>query len=651
MSNSVQISSIATQLHEVFMSIAGAVSSTNELLKPVVRQAIENSDSQLLEQIASNKELEEMFFHRVGDKFVFRQDRVLQFLDSKEFFSGSYTSYRNKIGLSVDGRLISDLSNVVLEWPYKDCLLEGGISKDKTSREEIFVNPYFASKDANRLSEPKAFTNFKLLGAEQISRNDVDNIREKASFLLKGNNLFSLFSILPKFRGKLDAIYIDPPYNTSGDDDEFAYNNSFKHSTWYTFMKNRLEIAKELLSETGIIAIAIDHVELFYLGVLADEIFHRDNRLGIVTVVHKPEGRNQEKFFGTSTEYMMVYAKDAYLAEFIPVALDVDKKAAYSSKDSEGHFKLANYRRDGGGSQNLRVNKSNMWYPIYVSGDLETVSLAEFDGSEAIWPTTTTGQERSWKTKPETFDKALYSGRIVAERDKAGRVQVYEKYYEHEKGQVIKTHWDKKAYHAIHSGTKVLEKIVGKGKFSYPKSIHLVEDILRLILPKNGIVLDFFAGSGTTGHAVINLNHEDGGHRRFILCEQMNYADTVTTVRILHALNEKTPQPVVIAELAAKNFSFVQQLKSAKSSEQVRVIWREIESNGFISHKVTKSQVLAALKDPSVDPGDLRNLVLDCLDQNHLFVNTSEMFDQSWGVPPGDADFTGEFFGSQNAIS
>ncbi len=651
MSNNDQVSSVAAQLNDIFMTIEGAVSKSKEILKPVVRLAIERADSALIEKIAANKELAAMFFQKSGDFFVFRQDKVIQFLDSKEFLTGSYTSHRNKIGLSVDSRLVSDLSEVVLEWPYKDCLLEGGISKDKTSREEIFVNPYFASRDANRLSEPKAFTNFKLLGAEAISRNEVDKVKDQASFLLKGNNLFSLFSILPKFRGKLDAIYIDPPYNTSGDDDEFAYNNSFKHSTWYTFMKNRLEIAKDLLKETGIIAIAIDHVELLYLGVLADEVFHRDNRLGIVTVVHKPEGRNQEKFFGTSTEYMLVYAKDAYLAEFNAVALDSDKKAAYSQKDSEGQFKLANYRRDGGGAQNLRVNKANMWYPVYVSSDLEVISLEEFEGAQVVWPITNSGQERSWKTKPDTFDKALYSGRVVAERDKAGRLQIFEKYYEHEKGQVIKTHWDKKEYHAIHSGTKVLEKIVGKGKFSYPKSIHLVEDILRLILPKNGIVLDFFAGSGTTGHAVINLNHEDGGNRRFILCEQMDYADTVTTVRVAHALNEKSPQPVVIAELAAKNHSFIEKLKSAKSHDDILATWVDIENNGFLSHKITKAKVYEAIKDSSVDPEELRNLVLDCLDQNHLFVNVSEMFDQTWGVSAGDADFTEQFFGSENAVS
>lgn len=645
-----QFKSVANQLNQLFQGIPGALSASGDLLKPVVRTAIYNFNSELLEKIFDNKELRDVFYLRIGEQNVLRQDLLIKFLESKEFLSGSYTSFRNKIGLAHGDHLFTDDSNIMLRWPYKDCILEGGIAKDKTSREEIFINPFFASRDANRLTEAKGFTDFRLLGSESISRNDVDLLKDKASFLLKGNNLFSLYSIMPKFRGKLDAIYIDPPYNTAGDEDEFAYNNTFKHSTWYTFMKNRLELARELLSETGIIAIAIDHVELFYLGVLADEIFHRDNRLGIVTVVHKPEGRNQEKFFGTSTEYMMVYAKDAYLAEFIPVALDDDKKAAYDLVDDEGSFKLANYLRGGGGAHNLRINKPNMWYPIYVSSDTETISLNEFDGAESIWPITVNGQERTWKTKSDTFERALFSGRIVAERDKSGQIQVYEKYYEHEKGQVVKTHWDKKDYHAIHNGTKVLEKIVGKGMFSYPKSIHLVEDIMRLILPKNGVVLDFFAGSGTTGHAVINLNHEDGGKRRFILCEQMEYADTVTAVRIQHALTEKSPQPVVVAKLAGKNNAFLEKLLQASDRKEIEKIWSEIQAGGFISHKVSKDAVMDALKS-EISHSELRALVMECLDQNHLFVNSSEMFDQTWGIPAEDADFTLQFFGKSDAIS
>lgn len=291
-----QFKSVANQLNQLFQGIPGALSASGDLLKPVVRTAIYNFNSELLEKIFDNKELRDVFYLRIGEQNVLRQDLLIKFLESKEFLSGSYTSFRNKIGLAHGDHLFTDDSNIMLRWPYKDCILEGGIAKDKTSREEIFINPFFASRDANRLTEAKGFTDFRLLGSESISRNDVDLLKDKASFLLKGNNLFSLYSIMPKFRGKLDAIYIDPPYNTAGDEDEFAYNNTFKHSTWYTFMKNRLELARELLSETGIIAIAIDHVELFYLGVLADEIFHRDNRLGIVTVVHKPEGRNQEKF-------------------------------------------------------------------------------------------------------------------------------------------------------------------------------------------------------------------------------------------------------------------------------------------------------------------------------------------------------------------
>ena len=133
------------------------------------------------------------------------------------------------------------------------------------------------------------------------------------------------------YQEKIKLIYCDPPYNTGGSSDIFSYNNNFKHSTWLTFMKNRLEISKRLLRKDGFIAITIDHVELFYLGALADEIFGQENRVGIVTIFINPKGRQHERYFSASTEYMLVYAKDVKEAEFQSVT--IDEKKRYSLTD------------------------------------------------------------------------------------------------------------------------------------------------------------------------------------------------------------------------------------------------------------------------------------------------------------------------------
>lgn len=354
--------------------------------------------------------------------------------------------------------------------------------------------------------------------------------------LIEGDNYHSLSVLNYTHRNKIDVIYIDPPYNTGSS--AWIYNNnyidendSYRHSKWVSMMKNRLELAKNLLTDNGFIVCAIDHYELFTLGLLMDEIFGESNRIGIVSVVHKSEGRNQEKFFGTSHEYMLFYSKNKQSANFAKIVLNEDIQATFDREDKDGLFRLNNYLRSGGGDHNLRKNKPHFFYPIYVSSDLKNITIEKQKGYEEILPITSTGQERTWKTIKETFLERLNNGQIIAERDQNNKIQVYEKYRE---SQVIKTHWIDPKYHAIHYGTKVVENILGGKKFDFPKSLYLLIDTLKLTSTKNSTVLDFFAGSGTTGHAVLELNKQDGGKRKFILCtnNENNIAEDVTYERL-----------------------------------------------------------------------------------------------------------------------
>ena len=354
--------------------------------------------------------------------------------------------------------------------------------------------------------------------------------------LIEGDNYHSLSVLNYTHRNKIDVIYIDPPYNTGSS--AWVYNNnyidendSYRHSKWVSMMKNRLELAKNLLTDNGFIVCAIDHYELFTLGLLMDEIFGESNRIGIVSVVHKSEGRNQEKFFGTSHEYMLFYSKNKQSANFAKIVLSEDIQATFDREDKDGLFRLNNYLRSGGGDHNLRKNKPHFFYPIYVSSDLKNIAIEKQKGYEEILPITSTGQERTWKTTKETFLERLNSGQIIAERDQNNKIQVYEKYRE---SQVIKTHWIDPKYHAIHYGTKIVENILGGKKFDFPKSLYLLIDSLKLTSTKNSTVLDFFAGSGTTGHAVLELNKQDGGKRKFILCtnNENNIAEEVTYERL-----------------------------------------------------------------------------------------------------------------------
>lgn len=365
------------------------------------------------------------------------------------------------------------------------------------------------------------------LGSDNSTPNNI---------LIEGDNYHSLSVLNYTHRGMVDVIYIDPPYNTGNNswrynNDYVDENDSYRHSKWISMMKNRLSLAKNLLSNSGFIICAIDHYELFTLGLLMDEIFGETNRIGIVSVVHKAEGRNQEKFFGTSHEYMLFYAKNKTLSNFNKTVLDDDIQATFNLEDTEGLYRLNNYLRSGGGDQNLKINRPHFFYPIYVSKDLKHITLESKSGYEKILPITNSGQERTWKTVKETFSDRLNGGQIIAERDQNNNIQIYEKYREN---QVIKTHWVDPKYHAIHYGTKLIENILGGKMFDFPKSLYLLIDTLKLTTKKDSIVVDFFAGSGTTGHAVLDLNKQDGGNRKFILCtnNENNICEEVTYERL-----------------------------------------------------------------------------------------------------------------------
>lgn len=363
---------------------------------------------------------------------------------------------------------------------------------------------------------------------------------EPTHILIEGDNYHALSVLNYTHKGKVDLIYIDPPYNTGAKD--WKYNNdfvdkqdTFRHSKWLTMINHRLQLARELLKDDGIIVCAIDHNELFTLGVLMDEIFSEENRLGIVSVVHKPEGRNQEKFFGTSNEFALFYSKNKSLSKFNKIAIDEETAEKFTENDEKGNYRLKNFIRMADGKYATKEAKPKFYYPIYVSDDLNTISLEKGKDLKAIYPVIKSGVERTWKTLPNTFLDYLNEGNIIAKKEN-DEIVIYEKLYE---DQVIRTHWIKKEYHAYHFGTKILDSILGEKKFNFPKSVHLIEDILKLITRKNNsIILDFFAGSGTTGHAVLNLNKKDGGNRRFILCtnNENKICEEVTYPRVKNVI-------------------------------------------------------------------------------------------------------------------
>lgn len=364
------------------------------------------------------------------------------------------------------------------------------------------------------------------------------------NLFIEGDNLDALKLLQESYLGKVKMIYIDPPYNTGNN---LVYRNDFSidketyqiiegsvseygerlqtnsdssgrfHSDWCSMFHSRVKVCRNLITDDGFFVCAMDESEIANTIKICDEIFGEENRLGIVTVVHKPEGRNQEKFFGTSNEFSLFYAKNKSIATFNNVIIDPELATKYNETDSNGNFRLQNFIRLTDGKLALRNVRPNFWYPIYVDPSTLKVSGTKNESNfHEVFPITKAGVEMSWKTLPKTLEVNIKNGNIVANKDKDGFITIYEKIRE---SQVIKTHWIRKEYNAIQYGTKVVNDLLQGKFFDFPKSIYLIEDILKLMSGEADIVLDFFSGSGTTAHAVMQLNAEDGGNRKWIMVQ------------------------------------------------------------------------------------------------------------------------------------
>lgn len=387
---------------------------------------------------------------------------------------------------------------------------------------------------------------------------------------IEGDNYHALSVLNFTHQGKIDVIYIDPPYNTGAK--TWRYNNdyidkddSFRHSKWLSFMNNRLRLAYNLLTDDGFFICAIDDNELFTVGLLLDEIFGESNRLGLVTVLHNPKGRNFTKWFSANSEYMLVYSKNASIASFNEVAIDDEVKNSFEFSDEEGKkYRLEPFMRSR--TETLRENKPAFWYPIYVSKDLKDITLKNKKGYHEIYPIASNGKEATWINLPETFEEKRSKGTFVAKKEN-GKVVVYRKFYEQ---QIFKNVWTDQKYQSEFHGTNLLKKILGKNLFEYPKSLYLLIDILKITTKRDSVVLDFFAGSGTTGHAVMKLNEEDGGNRKFIMCtnNEGNIATEVTYPRLKNVINGYQDSKGILANLAYFKTAFV---KNASNKDDFKI--------------------------------------------------------------------------------
>lgn len=361
------------------------------------------------------------------------------------------------------------------------------------------------------------------------------------NFLIEGDNLASLKLLEKTHKGKIDLIYIDPPYNTGNKD--FVYddsfvdtNDTFRHSKWLSFMEKRLQIAKNLLSKNGVIFISINDIEQSELKLLCDEVFNESN---FITTMPKKGtgGRQDSKHFAVVHEYIVCYAK---MIEKYSSGREKKENSTYPLVDEYGRrYKLQLLRKWGDNS--LRENRPNLFYPIYYNEITKMLDIERKENSDIeIFPMMSDTQDGCWRWGKTTMKDNMLSGKVEVKK-KGSTYIPYERLFEPTEVQTKPfTTWIDDIDN--NSGSALLKSILETNAFGYPKPLDLIKKLLKMALPTfNYTILDFFAGSGTTGHAVMKLNAEDGGQRKYILCtnNENNICREVTYERIKRVIDKE----------------------------------------------------------------------------------------------------------------
>lgn len=628
------------------------------LAKNILLDLVEKTDPTIIGLLLGNDELKRHFFVEMNGVLVFKLQDFRFFLD-KHSVNNSYTKYANRIGLTDGNRFLKDNSDIVLDFPFKDCVLNGGQSTEEgeeiyfkrnndqsdsqlytkltRKRQEIFFNQTLAFDEIDRLFDAKAFSKFSRYTADgkqavgEIKRH-VDGTPAE-NLIIKGNNLIALHSLAKQFKDKVKLIYIDPPYNTGNDG--FKYNDKFNHSSWLVFMKNRLEVAKELLSDDGVIFVQIDDNEQAYLKVLMDEIFGRENFIGTIPRLTSAQRPSQEKYFSISHDYLICYAFNknytfnAIIERDFSQEIFQDEIGKFFKNDTSPILASATQGYSKGGDYDIEVNGK-----IYQ-------------------PVDSKGNRRRWLWTKERMEKAIELG-IVVETKTTLRVR---NYIDKEFAVKTNTMIDKNpnlsmtTYDLMNSnyvnniGTSELTKLEING-FSFPKPEKLIKRIIELTTKPNDIVLDFHLGSGTTATVAHKMN------RQYIGIEQMDYIETLAVERlkkvidgeqggISKAVNWQGGGEFVYAELAPFNETAKQQILACESAGCLKALFEDLCERYFLKYNVSVNEFSQIINEPefqSLPLDEQKQMVLEMLDLNQMYVSLSEMDDEQFAGCLNDND-------------
>lgn len=632
------------------------VSESGELKKWVVITKAQNFDEGLIEMLLTDRELKSEFFQEIKGALVFNQVKLVHFLEQKNYLNDSYTAYKNKIGLTTDGKPLSQTNDVLLDWPFKDCVLEGGQSREEGKREEIFFNEVLAQDEINQLYEPKVLTNAIKYGRKTASavkefKRDENGVITD-NLIVKGNNLLALYSLKKEFKGKVKLIYLDPPYNTGGDG--FNYNDNFTHSSWLTFMKNRLEVARELLMDGGLIIIQIDSSrnnkngrvgspEFPYLHVLMDEIFGRKNYVGHLHWKKKKQPSYLSKIAGVM-ESILIYSSNESKVAKLQLGTLSDTTTRIDNSDNNVTEMVLE-----AGVRYMGLTDTTITKGVYKNKTMTTEFLDDVNVSNGR----TTNRVRikaKFRTSQKEITRFCNLDLIyITERNSLRRFKSEE---ENEKGKTITDlllDWGQnqdatdelRKLFNVHDDTK---------PFETPKPEMLLHNLISSCTKERDIVLDFFSGSGTTQAVAHKLK------RQYIGIDQLDYLNTVLVERLKLVIegeqggvsslaNWSGGGEFIYFELKKYNQTFVEKIQEAESTDRLLLLWNEMKSKSFLNYNIDIKKQEAHIEEfKKFSLSKQKQHLIEILDKNQLYVNLSSLNDEQFEISLEDKQITQDFY-------
>ncbi|WP_392560231.1 DNA methyltransferase [Orbus mooreae] len=630
------------------------------LQRSVVINDIKNKKPDLIKALINKPKIKELYSSEVDGVLIFDFESLISLLRYKEYWANSFTKYRNSVGLTSEGKYLNYNTDVVLDFPFKDCVLEGGMTKEEQGKNEIYYNEKIARDEIDRLFSPKVLTNAKRYTKSGIEEN-ITEFNDDDNLIIKGNNLIALHTLKERYAGKIKLIYIDPPYNTGNDG--FKYNDRFNHSTWLTFMKNRLEVAKELLSDDGLIFIQCDYNEDSYLKVLMDELFSNDKFVAQIVV-------KSNSLSGNKTQHKnktILKNKDTILCYKKTDLIKINPQ--YTVKDNwDTHY---------GGF--LKLDKGE---PYIVSLKNVLIEHDIISAKDTIKPDIINNQKFNdfvYENRKSIFQKV---GSIPDRLKKLSLskpeevvwiiTDLGEKMYAHGGRRISML---ESVYQNI-NGKNVLAQLLGdlwtdidfqntqnEGGLSFTngkKPEALIKRIIDMSTQEGDLVLDFHLGSGTTAVVAHKMR------RRYIGIEQMDYINDITVPRLQKVIegeqggiskdvNWQGGGSFVYAELMELNYHYIHDIQKAQNYGELVKLFERMKETGHLNYQVELDKILTteyeidgvnqmvAFSELALD--EQKQLLIELLDKNQLYVNACEMNDSDLNVSELDKTFTNSFYG------